>query len=187
MHDLAVQQGHSSERRLRGRELGRIFRAGLQEMIQSTPVSEVLHFSLRDVPMMDVSFIDEVFGGTAEARGRGDLTGAALLLEDADPLDVDDIERILAGRPGFSTGLRNCVLPLSERNTIRLLGKTEDYVQETFSELLKAGVLNTADLMIRLDLANNAASTRLKVLYDLGLARRDQQSGERGYTYYPLA
>lgn len=186
MQDLANQLGHNGERRLRGRELGRKFQAGLREIIQSTQVDEVLCFRLRNVQMMDVSFIDEVFGGVAEARGRGELSGAALLLVEVDTMDADDIGRILAGRPSYSTGLRNCVLPLAENDTIWLIGKTEDYVQETFNELIRAKVLSTSDLMARLDLANNTASTRLKVLYDLGLAKRELQSGGRGYIYYPL-
>jgi hypothetical protein len=186
MQDLAKQVGHDGERRLRGRELGRKFQAGLREKILSTPHDELLRFDLRDVQMMDVSFIDELFGGIAEARGRGELSGAALLLVEVDPLDVDDIGRILAGRPGSSTGLRNCVLPLVEADSIRLLGKTEDYVQETFSELLQAKSLSTSELMSRLDLANNTASTRLKVLYDLGLARRVPQTESRGYVYHML-
>lgn len=186
MQDLAKQVGHNEERRLRGRELGRKFQAGLRERILSTSPDELLRFDLRDVQMMDVSFIDELFGGIAEARGRGELTGAALLLVEADPLDVDDIGRILAGRPGFSIGLRNCVLPLAEGGLIRLLGKTEDYVQETFTELLKAKTLSTSDLMTRLDLANNTASTRLKVLFDLGLAQRMPQAESRGYIYHML-
>lgn len=186
IQDLAKQLDHDGERRLRGRELGRKFQAGLREKILSTPNDELLHFDLRDIPMMDVSFIDELFGGIAEARGRGELSGAALLLVEVDPLDVDDISRILAGRPGSSTGLRNCVLPLAEGDTIRLLGKTEDYVQETFSELLKAKSLSTSDLMSRLNLANNTASTRLKVLYDLGLARRVPQAESRGFVYHML-
>ncbi len=186
MQDLAEQVGHNWGSRLRGRELGRKYQAGLHERIVSTPVDELLRFDLGDVQMMDVSFIDELFGGIAEARGRRELNGAALLLVEVDPLDVDDIDRILAGRPGYSTGLRNCVLPLADGDSIRLLGKTEDYVQETFKELSQAKALSTSELMSRLNLANNTASTRLKVLYDLGLTRRVPQTGSRGYVYHTL-
>lgn len=186
MQDLAQQVGHNGERRLRGRELGRKFQVGLRERILSAPLDELLRFDLRDVQMMDVSFIDELFGGIAEARGRGEFSGAALLLVEVDPLDADDVGRILAGRPSSSTGVRNCVLPLAEGDSVRLLGKTEDYVQETFSELLQAKSLSTSDLMARLNLANNTASTRLKVLYDLGLARRVPQTESRGYVYHML-
>jgi hypothetical protein len=186
MQDLAKQVGHNVEQRLRGRELGKKFQTALHERILATPVDELLRFDLRNLQMMDVSFIDELFGGIAEARGRGELIGAALLLVEADPLDVDDIARILSGRAGSSTGVRNCVLPLVDGDLIRLLGKTEDYVQETFMELLKMGTLSTSDLMSRLNLANNTASTRLKVLYDLGLARRESQAGSRGYIYHTL-
>lgn len=186
IHDIAKRAGFSDVERFRGRDLGRKFRDALQDMISATPPEDILRFDLREVPMMDVSFIDEVFGGVAEARGRGDLNGAALLLIEADPLDVDDIDRILSGRPGYSTGLRNCVIPLKKGASIKLLGKTEEYVQETFNELLKANTLSTSDLMAQLGLANNTASTRLKVLYDLGLARRTTESGTRGYVYQPV-
>ena len=186
MKDLAKKAGHSEIKRLRGRDLGEQFQAVLSSIIASTPSDTVIRFNLHDVPMMDVSFIDEVFGGIAEARGRGELKGAALLIIEADPLDVDDIDRILSGRPSYSTGLRNCVIPLTDGKSLQLLGKTEEYVQETFKELIHAGALSTSDLMSRLDLANNTASTRLKVLYDLGLARRVSKAGTRGYVYEPI-
>ncbi len=172
--------------RLRGRELGITFRSALQQQIKNCSRDSVLQFSLSDISMMDVSFMDEVFGGTAEDRGRGELEGAALLLIDVDPMDVDDIHRILAGRPGYSTGLRNCVLPLQDGDGIHLLGKTEDYVAETFSHLAKTRKLSASDLASQLDLALNTASTRLKTLYDLGIALRQSQDSERGFAYYML-
>lgn len=186
LSELAERAGHKMGSRLRGRELGKVFNQALRDYIVSVPQNSLILFSLEDGIMMDVSFIDEVFGGIAEARGRGELDGAAMLLIQVDPLDADDINRILEGRPGYSTGLRNCVLPLDVKGEIKLIGKTEDYVAETFAYLTDNGHANTADLARDLKLALNTASTRLKTLYDLGLALRKQQETGRGYVYYML-
>ena len=186
LSELAERAGHKIGTRLRGRELGKVFHRALRDYIANVPQNNLIQFSLEDGIMMDVSFIDEVFGGIAEARGRGELDGAAMLLIKVDPLDVDDIARILEGRPGYSTGLRNCVLPLDVEGTIKLIGKTEDYVAETFAYLMDTGHANTADLASDLGLALNTASTRLKTLYDLGLATRKQQETGRSYIYYML-
>lgn len=186
LQDVADQIGETLPKHLRGRELGQRYSSALQSYVREHTATDILRFDLRDAPMMDVSFIDEVFGGFAEARGRGDLPGAAILLVKLSDYDRDDIERVLSGRPGYVVGLRNCVLPYLAENGIGLLGKTEDYVAQTFALLQKSGTLTTADLMDRLDLANNTASTRLKVLYDLGLAQRQTQLGSRGYVYAAL-
>lgn len=186
MNQLSEKTGHSMGQRLRGRELGTIFRSALRQEISGHPRDSLLQFSLRDVSMMDVSFMDEVFGGIAEERGRGELQGAALILINVDPMDVDDIHRILAGRPAYSTGLRNCVLPLHQADEVRLLGKTEEYIAETFSQLAKTGKISASDLASQLNLALNTASTRLKTLYDLGIALRQAQESERGFAYHML-
>lgn len=186
LQDVAERIGETLPKRLRGRELGLRYSNALQAYVREHATTDLLRLDLHDAPMMDVSFMDEVFGGFAEARGRGELTGAAILLIQLSDYDRDDIERVLSGRPGYVVGLRNCVLPYLGENGIGLLGKTEEYVAQTFVLLQKSGTLTTADLMDRLDLANNTASTRLKVLYDLGLARRQTQSGSRGYVYAAL-
>jgi len=184
--DIAKQIGEALPERLRGRKLGQRYSAALQAYVREQATVDILEFDLHDAPMMDVSFMDEVFGGFAETRGRGDLAGSALLLIQLSDYDRDDIERVLSGRPGYVVGLRNCVLPYRSSSGIGLLGKTEDYVAQTFALLQKNGTLTTADLMEQLDLANNTASTRLKVLYDLGLARRQNHLGSRGYVYLAL-
>ena len=186
LQDVADRISEPLPKRLRGRELGLRYSTALQSYVCEHVTTDLLRLDLHDAPMMDVSFMDEVFGGFAEARGRGELPGAALLLIQLSDYDRDDIERVLSGRPGYVIGLRNCVLPYLSETGIGLLGKTEDYVAQTFALLQKFGTLTTADLMDRLNLANNTASTRLKVLFDLGLARRQGQSGSRGYVYLAL-
>jgi lipoate-protein ligase A len=183
MAQLATQIGHTNSQRFRGRELGTRFYIALQQQISAIPRDDVIRFDLHSVGMMDVSFIDEVFGGIAEARGRGALDGAALLLVKADPLDVDDIARILAGRPAYVTGLRNCVLPLEEASGIRLIGKTEDYIAATYADLEQQRKLTASEFAKWRDLALNTASTRLKALYDLGIALRQPQQTGRGFVY----
>lgn len=186
LSELAVHAGHEMGSRLRGRELGRIFHRTLRDYITNVNSNNIIQLSLKDAIMMDVSFIDEVFGGVAEARGRGQFEGAAMLLIHVDSLDMDDIARILEGRSGYSTGLRNCVLPVYVDNDITLIGKTEDYVAETFEYLKRNGSANTAELASDLGLALNTASTRLKTLYDLGLVLRNHQEIGRGYIYSML-
>ena len=68
LQNVADQIGETLPKRLRGRELGQRYSSALQSYVREHTATDILRFDLRDAPMMDVSFMDEVFGGFAEAR-----------------------------------------------------------------------------------------------------------------------
>ncbi|NJL41527.1 MAG: helix-turn-helix transcriptional regulator [Leptolyngbyaceae cyanobacterium SM1_4_3] len=69
-----------------------------------------------------------------------------------------------------------------------MAGKYESHVQETFSVLASRKELSARELADRLKISLNAASTRLKTIADLGLAKRVDLRDAQGkqYIYHPL-
>jgi DNA-binding transcriptional ArsR family regulator len=134
-----------------------------------------------DIKLMDGSFADEVFGTIAAARGRRQLSVAPLVLLSLNPTSQENLEQALLSRPIREDGLRNCVVPVqSDDGEIVLVGKSEEHVQQTLSLLNAGGELTTREIAKKLNLGTAAASTRLKVLYDLGLAVRLEVRDDQG-------
>lgn len=138
---------------------------------------------------MDASFADEAFGSLAVTRPRPRNLGC-LLLRSLDPSSRDNLELALQSRPTRDRGIRNCVLPvIGQADDLRLVGKTEDSVAETFQFLRQHRLLTARELASVLAIDIAAASTRLKVLFDLGLACRVEDRDAQGKLFrygFPL-
>jgi hypothetical protein len=79
--------------------------------------------------------------------------------------------------------LRNAVLVIQEQGKLRLIGKFEEHVRESFELLSNRQQLSARDLAELRELSLSAASTRLKTLADLGLAVRVELRDEQGKQY----
>jgi hypothetical protein len=95
-----------------------------------------------------------------------------------------NLELALLSRPPREPGLHNCVLPVvTEEGEVDLIGRCEEHVRQTFG-LLRARLRLTArSLADELGLDVAAASTRLKLLFNLGLVRRMEMRDEHGRLY----
>lgn len=162
------------------RPVGRRFLPILEAILTNLPDSQACVLDCVDVRILDASFADEVFGVLAVSRSRRQRQGGCVILDKLEDANLDNLEMALASRTVRETGLRNCVMPTrTAREGIRLVGKCEAHVQHTFALLVKHRQLTARELaeILALDIA--AASTRLKVLFDLGLATRlEERDGQ---------
>jgi hypothetical protein len=150
--------------------------------------SDVFVFvSFKGVEVMDATFADEVVGTLAVRRSRKEAPFCLVMLEEANATCVENIKMALNTRmdrePADLPRLRNCVLPLFDGTDVTLLGKVEDQVLQTFNLLSQRKTLTARDMADTLGVTLNAASTRLKMLSDLGLARRFEYKNALGREY----
>lgn len=180
--DIADRIGVEGDH-LVSRLLGKRFRPCLEEwMSQYSATRCVLDFA--DVELVDSSFADEVFAVLAAQRAQQVMTWPCVLLRNLNDTSRENLDMALASRIMRQSGLRNCVLPvLLEDGEITLVGKAEEHVRQTFAALCRYVQLTARELADRERLEISAASTRLKVLFNLGLAYREETRDERGRLY----
>lgn len=173
-----------------GRLDGKNVREHLLATLSTIPRNHVVVIAFNGVELMDASFSDEVFATLAAARGRSELAVAPYVLRSLNPVSLDNLEQALISRSAREAGLRNCLVVVAddESEKFRLLGKSEDHVKQTFDLLTKCGELTTKVVADKFSLGTTAASTRLKVLFDLGLAVRNEVRDEQGkqFIYFNL-
>ena len=152
----------------------------------------VLALSFEGVDVMDASFADEVFARLAVMRARKEYPFCYIILTDMSETCEENLEMALTTRierePNDKPHLRNCVLMNMKSDKAELCGKYENHVLETFSLLISKRSLSTRDSSDLLDVSLNAASTRLKTVADLGLAKREEVRDTQGkqYIYHSL-
>lgn len=173
--ELAKQAGLSPHT-LVTRPIGRRFLPLLQSLVGDLADSDALVLDFINVEIMDASFADEVFSHLAVNRSRRAYRGGCLVLANMDSANLENLDMALSSRTVRETGLRNCVLPIHDkRYGTQLVGKSEAHVQASFELLVKQRHFTARELADSLNLDIAAASTRLKVLFDLGLATRIEE------------
>jgi DNA-binding transcriptional ArsR family regulator len=131
----------------------------------------ILDFS--EVSLIDGSFADEVLGTLAVRRSTRKAWWGCLAVRQLTPSSIDNLRMALLARTIGDKGLRNCVVPvIDEAGDVDLVGKAEGHVHQTFDLLRSRRELTARDVADALSLDIAAASTRLKTLFDLGLATR---------------
>lgn len=167
---------------------GRRFLECFLQMLHDFPAFAVIDFDFADVTLMDASFADEVFGQLASERGYNRLETGPFVLTSLNPDSVTNLDYALSSRPSRETGLRNCIVPVRIDGQLHLVGKYEEHVRQSFQLLLQRQELTARNVATELNLSIAAASTRLKALYDLGLALRTETRDEQGrqFTYHRI-
>lgn len=165
------------------RQAGRRFAEHLNNILRNSKLDFATRISFADVHLMDASFADEVFGviGVSRSEGKANLV-APFYIADLETTSLENLNMALDSRIRRHKALRNCVMPVLtiESGDLKLVGKSEDHVEQTFELLRLSKELTTLDVATVLKLSDAAASTRLKVLYDLGLALRSEVRDEHG-------
>lgn len=169
--------------RLNGQRFFPLFADTLREL----PPDQGLLVDGTGVAILDASFADEVFGGVASGRAQVEWKGKCFALCGLSDDNVKNVEVALDSRAVHASGLRNCVLPVVDgtdhKSAAHLIGKVEGHVRESFGNLLCQRTLTARTLADRAGLDIHAASTRLKILHDLGLAIRTEMRDGHGREY----
>jgi hypothetical protein len=168
------------------RAWGRRLFALLMQKVQST--HQITFLSLAKIEAIDVSFADEVFGTWVSARLRDEIVLPPLILSDVNETVLENIEAALRGRPHaeqhhFGNRLRNYALPYQTRGDLLLVGEIEEAVNQAFNLLRVHRHLTPRQMADMLKISANSASNRLKALFDLGLAVREETRDESGKLY----
>jgi DNA-binding transcriptional ArsR family regulator len=175
MVELAHQAG-LDQRTLLTRRTGRRFLPLLEALVQDRADSDALVLDFEGIDIMDASFADEVFSTLALNRSRRINRYGCIILEALEDASLENLDMALSSRTVRETGLRNCVFPVHSRHFgTKLIGKSEGHVQSSFKLLMQHRCLTARELAELLNLDIAAASTRLKVLFDLGLATRTEE------------
>lgn len=167
------------------RPIGRLFAPVLDTMLGDVPQEAGIAIDFDGIEIMDGSFGDEVFGSMAAARGRRAARPYCIVLQGLSTASREDLEFALLSRPDRekSPGLRNCVFPILEDSQVQLVGKAENHVRETFEVLRFGGLMTARALADQWSIDIAAASTRLKSLFDLGLAARVETRDPHGKVF----
>ena len=184
--DIARQIGLREPFLLATRRTGEHFLARLKDAVAAANHNDVIFLSFTGIEFMDPSFTDEVLGTIGTERAQRKFIGPRLVLSDVNFDLRDNITTLLDSRPR-RTRIGNCVFPvIDEKGRMDLVGPREDYIDETFRFLKRKEAITARDLQENFKLKIGAASTRLKAIYDLGLAvrsaHRDAPGGQ--YTYH---
>lgn len=164
------------------RQTGKKFAEPFHARLSDFGSDFAIKISFVGVHLMDASFADEVFGPIGVSRSDGTAGYIhPFYIADLDPTSLENLNMALDSRTRRHKALRNCVVPVMDADgELRLIGKVEESVDQTFELLRLSRELTTPKVAAVLKLSDAAASTRLKVLYDLGLALRTEIRDEQG-------
>lgn len=185
---IAAKIGGVNPTILATRPVGEQFFGLLKPRLAEFPEGVIL-VDFAGVEIMDGSFLDEVFGTLAAHHTQHVPPNRCLLLRELSETGIDNLQMVLRSRPEREerkTGVKihNCVLPvLISTGQIELIGPVQGHVQETVELLRAHQELTARQLAAMLNLDIHAASTRLKVPYDLGLALREEEAEPHGKQY----
>lgn len=181
---LAMEAGAGDGTVLVTRSYGRLFLAALDVRLYAQSSDALIALNFHEVSVLDGSFADQAFGIFASRRAKREGPSCLLLLRALPPHVEETLEMTLRSRPDREPGVRNCVFPLcSEAGQVKLIGKTEGHIRETFGLLRQRHRLLARDVAQAFGLDIHAASTRLKALHTLGLARRAEEQEAHGKQY----
>jgi DNA-binding transcriptional ArsR family regulator len=128
---------------------------------------------------MDVSFADEVVIRMGEELVSGFFgQDQGIILQG---LGDDSIKNLTAAVR--LQKLKIAFLVIKSSGEWECVGQLEQNLRDTLNLLFTQGRLTAPDLVKRLGLAVNTASTRLKRLYDLHLVKRDYEITDNGLQY----
>ncbi len=180
--EIASKTGTPNDRNLTTRYFGRKFLEVLLDRMKALPEGSVVDLTFAEIEIVDASFPDEVFGALIMKRLAGEGSLPCIFLSDLDESNRESVEFTLISRPERHKGLRNCVLPVKSNGLedLQLVGKCEDNFKQTFDLLRVTRQLTTRQVADVLDLTAQAASSRLKALYDNGVALRQETRDDQG-------
>jgi hypothetical protein len=153
----------------------------MRDQLRATPDGQPLVLVFPPAQLVDSSFADESAVRLGEEILKGEHGERCILLEGLTRDSVKNFRAVLSLR-----GIKLPLLAVESTGEWQLLGSLEESLIETLNLVHQHGRLTASDLVSRLGLVVNTASTRLKRLHNLHLVRRESDVSERGlqYLYY---
>jgi DNA-binding transcriptional ArsR family regulator len=175
-----ADRGEFDREALVTRPIGEQFRHDLDGAIEAAPGGAVI-LDFDGVGLIDGSFADEALAPLALVRKRPRGDRRPLALRGLNAASRDNLSMALLTRTVIEKGIRNATLPLLDCDgRAELVGKAESHVRDTFDLLQQRRELTARIVADALGLDIAAASTRLKTIYDLGLAARVELRDAQG-------
>lgn len=153
----------------------------INEQLRATPEGQPLVLVFPQAQLVDSSFADESAVRLGEEILKGEYGERCVLLEGLTQDSVTNFRGVLSLR-----GIKLPLLAVEVTGEWHVLGNLEENLVETLELVHLQQGLTASELVSRLGLAVNTASTRLKRLHNLHLVRRESEVSERGlqYLYY---
>lgn len=160
------------------RDMGEKAYEVLSEELRATPDGEPLVLVFPPEQLVDSSFADESAVRLGEEILKGEHGERCILLEGLTKDSVKNFRAVLSLR-----GIKLPLLAVEATGEWQILGSLEENLAETLTLVHQHRRLTASDLVSRLGLIVNTASTRLKRLHNLHLVRREFEVSERGLQY----
>lgn len=146
--------------------------------LRRTPEGSPLVLDFPAAQLVDSSFADESAVRLGEEILKGRYGNRCLMLKDLTPDSIKNFEAVISLR-----GIKLPLLAVGPGSNWKVLGHLEQNLSETLELVIQSGRLTAAELVSRLGLAVNTASTRLKRLHNLHLVTREYEITDKGLQY----
>jgi len=147
----------------------------LEVELRTVPLGRALVLDFAGVSLMDTSFADESVLELALGLVEGRYSDRFLILERPSPATVYNLEGAIARRRVIAKHRAKIALLVREQERMRVIGRPEPNLSETWDRVVKGGTLTARVLADELGLEISAASMRLHKLYNARLlARREE-------------
>ncbi len=154
----------------------------LEDAVGLVPPAGVVVIDLGGARRVGIGFLSAMVQVLNAARARHPGRFTVVKVDGADADTVDGLGYVL------NRGVR--LLPVIEHGALRIVGRLTRAQADTFDAVVAAGQATSATVARRLRVPPNAASNRLKELYELGLiGRREEVAAARGgrrFVYVPI-
>lgn len=156
----------------------------IELQIESAPVAAVLYVDFRGIRCATLAGLRAILKAIGERSGRTHPSCSVLLRFDTESRDVIDSFSLMFRESGRT------MLAVHEDEKWEVLGSLTPSERETLEILMKRESITSHELSSLLGIKLNAASTRLKKLYDRDLAARHEVAmeaeGGRKFVYQRL-
>lgn len=178
MATLAAELDFAEEHLFLTRERGEQAFRMLAERLQATPEGQPLVVIFPPNQLVDSSFADESIIRLAEQVADGEFGDRCILLQSLTDDSITNIEAAISLR-----GLKLALLVAERTGEWQCIGQLESSLRETLQLVARREHLTASELADQKDLSVNAASNRLKRLYDQKLVRREHEISDKGLQY----
>ena len=160
------------------RQKGEVAYAALSAALHDVHENDALVLVFPSSQLMDASYADEAVVRLGEDLGAGMYGDRGLLLTGLTDDSLHNLNAVIHLRR-----LKLALLTIGPAGTIAVVGQLEPSLREVLDMVSQQGQMTASHLAVMLDLALNAASTRLKRLYDQRVIRREYEVSKKGLEY----
>lgn len=175
MRELLTQFEDLPESDLVTREIGAKAYEVLKRVILKTAPETLLLLDFTDILVMDSSFAGPSLLQLMKELIKGEYGDKYIALIKATRSTEENVDLTIRGY-----GLKMAIPNIGEKEEVILLGELEPNLSRTFNAFCERESLTARELADREHIGINAASNRLKRLYDLRLITRKEEISSEG-------